>query len=305
MPARPRHLHFKIPGKTFLLGEYVAMFGGPCLLAATKPSFELSFSAQTEGNMSFHSQSPAGQWLEKKSSDFKDTKISFKDPYSEKGGFGASTAQFLGTYLYSFMQHNISEEAFQNSSFVFECWQAYKNLFKGQSVQPSGADLVSQIVGEICFFHANEQKLTIQAWPFKNLDVLFLKTPHKIATHEHLQNISKEQLPLEQLEKIALRTIASFEKVKSDDFLFGIKEYAELLAESDLLCKESEQLITELAPIPGVKLIKGCGALGADVLALFVEAEKSQTIQNNLAHYEFVISLQESISPGICVEVES
>src|SRR5262245_43666850 len=85
-----------IPAKTFLLGEYAAVAGSSAIVLTTSPCFELSLvNSATIQNI--HSDSPAGRWWT--SQRMTEQGLIWYDPYQEKGGLGASSAQFLAVYL--------------------------------------------------------------------------------------------------------------------------------------------------------------------------------------------------------------
>ena len=75
-------LQLSVPSKTFLLGEYVALNGGPAIVLCTAPRFEL----RVEKNSShakyenIHPQSPAGKLIAKNSF-YQKYDLHFIDPY--------------------------------------------------------------------------------------------------------------------------------------------------------------------------------------------------------------------------------
>lgn len=115
-----------VPGKTFLVGEYLALAGGPSIVANTAPFFEFSWfteaapevsagssagssmDASSSGRLTirhpFHADSPAGRWLERAKSNLDNHpfshEIQFRDPFKGKGGMGASTAEFAGAWIF-------------------------------------------------------------------------------------------------------------------------------------------------------------------------------------------------------------
>ncbi|MFZ4403528.1 MAG: hypothetical protein ACOYOK_05440 [Pseudobdellovibrionaceae bacterium] len=111
-------MHFDIPGKTFLVGEYLAMKTGQALVVTTAPGFSVDieilkanqeFGAKDSSISKFESgsdnqflhllsspQSPAAL-LFKSEPEFILQKFDFKN-HLGLGGFGASTAEFLAVY---------------------------------------------------------------------------------------------------------------------------------------------------------------------------------------------------------------
>jgi hypothetical protein len=142
-----------IPSKTFLLGEYVALNGGPCLILTTPPYFQIAFQQKTFQKSPpsplspFSPYSPAGKWIEKHRDFFKHYHIDFSDPHEGKGGFGASSAQFIGVYQAIYPIEKTRE-------YIENLLEAYWETFpKDTQVLPSGADIVAQIFGGVTYWH--------------------------------------------------------------------------------------------------------------------------------------------------------
>ena len=91
----------QIPGKTFFFGEYAALVGGSALLLTTRPGFEMNVHESIHSTSNpFHPESPAGLYFNQHEKFFQNWSIAFVDHYQGRGGFGASTAQFLGLALF-------------------------------------------------------------------------------------------------------------------------------------------------------------------------------------------------------------
>ena len=101
--VQPLKVILSAPSKTFLTGEYgVLAKGGQSLVVNTYPLFELHIAPK--GNRAcwgIHKKSPAGTWIQNNPNDFEDIGITFVDPHQGRGGFGASTAQFLMVYTWT------------------------------------------------------------------------------------------------------------------------------------------------------------------------------------------------------------
>ena len=73
------------PSKTFLVGEYLALSGGPSLVATTGQRFQLVLQKVNEENplvnklnkAGIHPESPAGRWALKYSECFENFDFSF------------------------------------------------------------------------------------------------------------------------------------------------------------------------------------------------------------------------------------
>src|ERR1700729_3734074 len=92
-----------IPSKTFLLGDYISLLGGPVLVLNTEPVFqcllEKSSGDQTIPHyFGIHPESTAGKFIQRFANDFAGYDLTFFDPHQGAGGFGASSAQFVMVY---------------------------------------------------------------------------------------------------------------------------------------------------------------------------------------------------------------
>ena len=91
-----KKIELSVPSKTFLLGEYVVIHGGPALVLTTEPRFTLyALLQKTQRQIDIHSKSPAGKWIEQHADFYQQYHLQFNDPHQSKGGFGASGAQFI------------------------------------------------------------------------------------------------------------------------------------------------------------------------------------------------------------------
>lgn len=262
-------MQLHIPGKTFLVGEYLALHEGPVLVALTGPSFSASFfrheGSQPEQAADFHPMSPAGRFMRLYPSAFYNLKIKFVD-YIQKGGLGASTAQFLAVYAWSLIaqgQNPLETDIDDLLGKYREC------AYDGQGIPPSGADLVGQLKGSLCYFDRRQKQIRQFQWPFPQLELMLVHTGHKLATHEHLRSV--EDFNSQGLLK-------AFEKcyeglLEKDEALFceGVNDYAEELYQLGFTCQNSLDLLGQIRKLPGVRAAKACGAMGVDVLAVIVD----------------------------------
>jgi mevalonate kinase len=128
-------LVISLPGKTFLVGEYLALMGGPSFVLATAPRFELKIRKKEEqtglisatvnhlgqtkslsqasqldqlhemrkldeADWPFNEKSPAGLLLAAHRDLAQSYEFSFFDPHQGLGGLGASTAQFAAVWIF-------------------------------------------------------------------------------------------------------------------------------------------------------------------------------------------------------------
>lgn len=268
-------MKFSFPSKTFLLGEYVALEGGPALMLGHAPLFEFAFANSKEAqSFTFHQDSPAGAWADIHEEFFANTKIEYLDPHNGAGGFGASTAQFLAVYLYVLSRQNMLRGGGTDLSNL-QKWaivEDYRQLFEDEDVPPSGYDLMAQMQKGLTAVHGVQQKTEPVVWPFKDSDILVYKTASKVKTHEHLQDLEISELTLKELTSSVERCLSAIHKKDRADFMEGVKTFAATLQNAGLLAAETAALIQKWNDAEGVLASKGCGAMGADVFVVFVDA---------------------------------
>jgi len=258
---------FKIPGKTFLVGEYAVLLGGPALGLATAPCFE--FTVGGTNTESFHPESPAGKYLARHGLR---SKISFTDPYGLsgiRGGFGRSTAEYLAA---------ITPELLEKKSSVYDILKEYKDLHSEQKVRPSGMDLVFQYLGGVTMADQQLQLFQNFDWNFLNLDFALIYSGVKVQTHDHLATLDLEHL--KELPPLASQICNVYAKNNEDEFLYLMSHWSDLLKAKNLTHSRSLEIRTLLESTGVIKLVKPCGALGADVLiAFFDRADRNQVRQ--------------------------
>lgn len=264
-----------IPGKTFLVGEYMALHGGPTLFVLSKPCFEVMAHEGAGGLGSIHPESPAGKFILAHSEYFKNIDLSFLDPYQGMGGFGASTAQFLGAYAFWMYReaHSVGMEAPFDFKHLLAEYQKY--AWNGEGAPPSGTDLIAQMKGNLTFFEKRKGILSVTNWPFEDLEFYLIHTGNKVATHEHLKTL--KEFDSSSLEKAAYRVQESFASANSAELIAGVQDYARALKDLNFTCEPTLKLLAGIRALPGVKAAKGCGALGADVM--FVVTDKGQSAE--------------------------
>lgn len=293
-------LEFLIPGKTFLVGEYLALHGGPTLVALSKPCFELKAQAGAGSIGTIHPESPAGQFISKHSEFFKKFDLEFVDPYQGLGGFGASTAQFLG--VYALWLHK--EPHMQGMESMFD----YKHLlstytefaWNGQGTPPSGADLIGQMKGSLTFFEKRRGMLSVANWPFEDLDFYLIHTGNKVPTHEHLKTL--KDFDSSGLEKSFNKVQAAFSQQSSELLIEGVKDYAAELLALNFTCEPTLALLKEIRSLNGVMAAKGCGALGSDVLFVITRRHEAPALENYCQNKNLkIVSSHRQISLGLQV----
>lgn len=283
-----------VPSKTFLLGEYAVLQGGPALVLTTAPRFTL-FAKQLvdEGQLNgIHPESPAGKLVQLYPKLGK-YRFDFIDNHRGKGGFGASTAQFL---MITALRHYLAGKKLDNISLL----QEYESVaWDGKGVPPSGVDLIAQLHGGICYYHKAINQLKTLKWPFKDIDYCLIHTGNKIATHEHLKQVGT--IDVKSLEEIVNQGLESFEDSNSKLFLSAIKQYYELLKEKNLVAESTKLLMQQISQFTDVMAAKGCGALGVDVIVVFYK-RNSQTLLPHLKAKGFnIITHGHEIEKGLTI----
>lgn len=314
-----KYYQISIPGKTFLSGEYLALFGGSSLLVSTEPGFQAFFLPQTVTSdvaLSFlekkqkidvstwHSDfykndSPAGKYFVKNQEKLSDWQVYFFDGYHKQGGFGASTAQFLALYHFVNLIDNQFEEftEIDLDNLLVEYWlcqsDAEKKIrrvltdTKQMYLLPSGHDLIaqqhagfstvskslhslaggdtSQDVSESLSLQLEIQFRTFR-WGFENLDFLLVPTGNKLATHTHIENL--EKFSVEKLKEIQERLEGFFFIQDEVAFNLALKEWYQELQTLGFVSTLTQELVQKVETKPEILGIKGCGAMGSDVLFL-------------------------------------
>lgn len=278
-------MFYTIAAKTFFLGEYIALKGAPTLIVCTLPAFKLRVTPQQYLTLeNIHPNSPAGQFIHAHPATFANCQIQFHDPYNGAGGLGASTAQFLGCYqAYQTLQHGKMPQLN-----VLELLEQYiKFAWDGSGISPSGADLIAQsqastlvptleTQSQSVLYYFDRQKLQLERynWPFATVSFFLIRTGTKVATHQHLAQLT--ELPPLSLSQSVIRARQAILCNDSTQFIAAINEYAKALEENHLSLPDTMKLLTALRQHPLTLAAKGCGALGADIIAVFVASQQRQ-----------------------------
>ncbi|MBC87621.1 MAG: hypothetical protein CL677_10640 [Bdellovibrionaceae bacterium] len=273
-------LTLSVPSKTFLIGEYLALFGGPSLVANTGPRFSADFNLKGRGKWGrIHPDSPAGQWIQHNLDVFEDVDIDFKDPYAGAGGLGGSSAEFVMVYVFAELVRQKLGEGIKQLN-PQKMWIDYRSLFETSQQEwlPSGADIIGQMVGGITEFEPDPFRIKKHTWNFENISFVILKTENKVKTHEHLRDLG--ELDTDNFKAIAKQAVNAMND--SDQLLFvkSIEQYQSLLQEQKLVCRETVSLVNNLKGSDNIIGVKGCGALGADTLLVLCEKGNVDRVQS-------------------------
>lgn len=254
-------MKYRFPAKTFLLGEYAALWGGPAMVLTTTPAFEVSIASDASPD-SFHPDSPAGRFVHEH---HLSAHFDWFDPYHGIGGLGASSAQFLGAY---FAYLDMHEKALVLDDLLQTYWaHSYNhNMYK-----PSGYDVLAQASSGCVYLHHQKADYKAYPWPFTDIDFILLHTKNKLATHEHLSELALNQDAMSQrLEPIVHAAQSAFQTRNSEALVSAINAYHAALLSFQLVSAHTVQHIQKLSAEKQILAAKGCGAMGADVLLLIV-----------------------------------
>ena len=271
------------PAKTFIIGEYGVLDGGPAILINSAPRFFCRISKVSQGTAppNFPQKSPVGQWVQKNQETFRNISLEWRDPYGGKGGLGFSSAQFNILYAYSFLRKNQSLDQVK----PLTLWKTYRSLqFEGQP--PSGADILSQWIGGVCLF---EQKpLTVQSITssLPELDCVMIHTGVRVKTHEHLKKLKISKLS--PLIDLARAGVEAMEKGLEKDFIKIVNDYGEALNLMGWTLPSVQKIVRELKSFPEIRAIKGCGALSAEVIILFYKKRDWRTLKDKISGLDIV-----------------
>lgn len=259
-----------IPAKTFLIGEYVALSKGPAILINTSPFFTLRQN-DNPGLEGIHPQSPAGKYWQDHGR--VSIGLSWEDPYTGKGGLGASSAQFIGVFTAS---HEIKNQTFSQD----ELLNAYfKYAWNGEGIKPSGYDVLAQAQHSSCVF-IEKGKVEKLHWPFEDIGFLLLHTGKKLPTHIHLHMLNFSGAEKE-LETIVHEAKEAFTKLDSQSLTDSINNYHYQLKSLGLVAPHTQKIIEEINE-PEIMAMKGCGAMGADIVLVLVKRNTLEPLTKSL-----------------------
>jgi len=277
-------LVFSVPGKSFLAGEYLAMKGGPSLLFASKPRFELHAKTGTETKTKMgsvegiHADSPAGLLIADNQEFFSRYDLKFVDPHEGRGGWGASTAQFLTAFVFNEWRESCELETLKSLSISRLLESYWKYAWNGQGYRPSGADMILQYKGSLTLFERLTGHVGVYGWTFSDIDFALIPTGKKLPTHEHLKTLTDFDASAIEVAMAGIRR--ALISGNSQAFVTGIKDNAQALQDLGFVTPYTQEVCQELLRKPGVLAAKGCGALGADVVLVVFDKTHREQFKN-------------------------
>lgn len=305
-------LVISVPSKSFFAGEYSALNGGPAITVATAPRFELRVRAGAGWTTGINKDSPAGKLIQQHSLFFNQFDLEFFDPHMGRGGWGASTAQFLAAYRLLYWQGSVNDDQeksyFDQEKLTYQMvvglLETYKQMaWDGRGLPPSGADLVGQLKGGFTFFEKRQNLITSLKWAFSDLEFYLIPTGAKVATHHHLQELSGFDTDL--LESYVRRVQVALTSESKAGLIEGLHFISKELQDRNWVVETTKEYLKVLNAIPGVLAAKGCGALGADVVLVVVEKSKSVLFEALLKDEKKPYFSRHHISKGLEIQVES
>ena len=250
-----------------------------------------------------HKDSPAGKLIQQHPLFFNQFDLEFFDPHLGRGGWGASTAQFLAAYALLHWQGTQvadPEKYFDRDQML----DVYKDVaWDGQGLPPSGADLIGQLKGGLTYFEKRSGLINSLKWNFQDLEFYLIPTGQKVATHHHLQEL--KILDTEALESFVRRVQDAFKRDNKLELIEGLKLVSKELDKHHWVYEKTKEYLKTLNAIPGVLASKGCGALGADVVLAIVEKSKSVLFEALLKEEGRSYFSRHHISKGLNIEIQS
>lgn len=261
--------HWQIPAKTFLVGEYAAVAHESAIILTTSPCFKLTLQKCVDKDVfetnatGIHPESPAGLFWQQ--SRYVQQDLLFSDPYNGQGGLGASSAQFLGAYL---AEHHLSGTIPSKEDLLAK-YDAY--TWQGRGLRPSGYDVLAQSQNQCVYINRKKASIERLNWSFNDISFILVHSNEKLATHEHLQT-AKLPTNIPRLSALVEDAKTALSQADSKKMLYAINLYHEELRAFNLVASESLAKIAALKEMFAPLAIKGCGALGQDVLLMIVPA---------------------------------
>src|SRR5262249_5367373 len=107
-------------------------------------------------------------------------------------------------------------------------------------------------------------------WPFDETDFAIFRTGHKIETHTHLSSA----LPsLDGVCMGARLSVDAFFSSNIEAFTAGVSITLKELIKAGLQAESTLAILEKLNAAPGVLVVKGCGAMGADTVLAVIDNE--------------------------------
>lgn len=263
---------WRIPAKTFLVGEYAALAGASAIVLTTNPCFELRLTKEAS-LQGIHPNSPAGKWWMQQG--LSKQGLLWWDPYQGKGGLGASSGQFVAVYR---AHCQLSGRLLVNQHLLDDY---YHVAWQGEGLKPSGYDVLAQSNSGCVYINRQQERLECFDWVFSDLAFILIHSGKKLATHHHLQQTKLPQA-IEFLSATVELARNAFQYADSDCLVKAVNRYQKQLTDLQLMSSHSLEQLAILQTESDVLAAKGCGASGVDVLLLLVPATALHALVSRL-----------------------
>ena len=285
-------IEISCPAKTFIIGEYAVLDGGPAIILNTSPRFICRIQKNsTAGKINMAENSPAGQWVKKQAQDFQSVQLNWSSQYENKGGLGFSSAQFNILYAYSF----ILRDGHIDQITPQEDWRSYRNL-KFEGFIPSGADIITQWVGGVTVFEQSPLSIETLTSSLPDLDCIVLRTGDYFETHKYLKNFKLTEVS--DLKKIAQLAVTAMKQKEELAFISAINDYRKAIKRKNYITAKSDEILSRLEKIKAIKALKACGAMGAETLIVFYKKQDKEEVKKEISFLE-TVATSENITYGV------
>ena len=217
-------------------------------------------------------------------------KIDISDGFTPYGGFGKSTAEYLSAEIKIGNTNKLKNFEKLRSEYI--------EISQQSGAEVSGLDLAIQYFGHVTHYDSQTQQYTSNDWAYPEYDFLLVSTGTKVKTHEHIQTLSKKDLL--ELIPVSEHVIASYLKSNINEFIVGLKTWSKHLEQLGYLTQQSSELKSTLESHPDILCVKPCGAMGADVLFVLCDKEKTKNVQKKISELNLKIqATSEDLMAGV------
>lgn len=262
-------LNVSVGSKVFIFGEYAILDGGVASVFCFEPRFNLKVKVGTGDLQGIPVGSPAYKLFVQDPAFFQKFDFEFEDPHQGAGGCGASTAQFAALSAFYFGRGSASTLAQLDLDF-YRIWKIYRTLaYSGVGIKPSGADLLAQFMGGVSLVQSDSGQFQNLPWPFEDHTAVFFATNEKVPTHVHLEEV--RDISFSGLVKLSNELRVAMREGLAGNFGLGINRYDEEMRRLGLVASSAEKILDDFNFNENVIAKKGCGAMGADIVMLFIK----------------------------------
>lgn len=152
----------------------------------------------------------------------------------------------------------------------YRIWKIYRTLaYSGVGIKPSGADLLAQFMGGVSLVQSDSGQFQNLPWPFEDHTAVFFATNEKVPTHVHLEEV--RDISFSGLVKLSSELRVAMREGLAGNFGLGINRYDEEMRRLGLVAPSAEKILDDFNFNEKVIAKKGCGAMGADIVMLFIK----------------------------------